>query len=80
MCGRPKHAARQKAGGLDVIIAKSFEAGGHKGNIAMLVLVLVRVIDAWGGDIPVIAAGGFVRRSQIAAALALGLEGFGVAP
>jgi len=67
-----------QGGGLDVIIAKSFEAGGHKGNIATL--VLVRVIDAWGGDIPVIAAGGFVRRSQIAAALALGLEGFGVAP
>lgn len=74
MCGRPKHAARHKAAGVDVIIAQGTEAGGHTGEIATLVLV-PQVIDAVGGDIPVIAAGGFARGSQIAAALALGAEG-----
>ncbi len=74
MCGRPKHAARHKAAGVDVIIAQGTEAGGHTGEISTLVLP-PRVIDAVGGDIPVIAAGGFARGSQIAAALALGEEG-----
>ena len=47
MCGRPKHAARHKAAGVDVIIAQGTEAGGHTGEIATLVLV-PQVIDAVG--------------------------------
>lgn len=74
MCGRPKHAARHKAAGVDIIIAQGTEAGGHTGAISTLVLV-PQVIDAVGGELPVIAAGGFGRGSQIAAALALGAEG-----
>jgi NAD(P)H-dependent flavin oxidoreductase YrpB (nitropropane dioxygenase family) len=74
MCGRPKHAARHKAAGVDLVVAQGTEAGGHSGEISTLVLV-PQVIDAVGGEIPVIAAGGFARGSQIAAALALGAEG-----
>jgi len=74
MCGRPKHAARHKAAGVDLVVAQGTEAGGHSGEISTLVLV-PQVIDAVGGEIPVIAAGGFGRGSQIAAALALGAEG-----
>ena len=74
MCGKPKHAIRQKAAGVDLVVAQGTEAGGHTGDISTLVLV-PQVIDAVNNEIPVLAAGGFGRGSQIAAALALGAEG-----
>ena len=74
MCGKPKHASRQRAAGVDFVVAQGAEAGGHTGAISTLVLV-PDVIDAVKNEIPVIAAGGFARGSQIAAALAMGAEG-----
>lgn len=74
MCGKPKHASRQCAAGVDFVVAQGTEAGGHTGAISTLVLV-PDVIDAVKNEIPVIAAGGFARGSQIAAALAMGAEG-----
>ncbi len=74
LCGKPQHAVRQRAAGVEVIIAQGTEAGGHTGDIATMVLVpeVVRVV---GPDIAVLAAGGITHGSQIAASLALGAQG-----
>ncbi len=74
LCGKPKHAVRQREAGVELLIAQGTEAGGHTGDISTLVLV-PQVIDAVNGEVPVLAAGGIARGSQIAAALALGAEG-----
>lgn len=74
LCGKPEHAVRQKAAGVEVVIAQGTEAGGHTGDISTLVLV-PQVIDAVSDEIPVLAAGGISRGSQVAAALAMGAEG-----
>lgn len=39
LVGTVKHALNQKASGVDLIIAQGFEAGGHTGEIASMVLV-----------------------------------------
>ena len=74
LCGKASHAMRQRQAGVEVIIAQGTEAGGHTGEIATLVLV-PQVVEVCAGEIPVLAAGGITRGSQIAAALALGAEG-----
>ena len=74
LCGKASHAVRQKQAGVEVIIAQGTEAGGHTGDIATLVLV-PQVVEVCGSEVPVLAAGGITRGSQIAAALALGAEG-----
>ncbi|TWG92812.1 NAD(P)H-dependent flavin oxidoreductase YrpB (nitropropane dioxygenase family) [Mesorhizobium sp. J18] len=74
LCGKPAHAVRQKAAGVELIIAQGTEAGGHTGEISTLILV-PQIIDAVEGTIPVLAAGGISRGSQVAAAIALGAEG-----
>lgn len=73
LCGKATHALRQQAAGVEVIIAQGTEAGGHTGDIATMVLV-PQVVEACPG-LPVLAAGGISRGSQIAAALALGAQG-----
>ena len=73
LCGKPAHAVRQRAAGVQLIIAQGTEAGGHTGDIATMVLV-PDIVEASGG-IPVLAAGGITRGGQIAAALAMGAEG-----
>ena len=73
LCGKASHAIRQRAAGVELIIAQGTEAGGHTGDISTLVLV-PQVVEACP-DIPVLAAGGITRGSQIAAALALGAQG-----
>ncbi|MCC6472298.1 MAG: nitronate monooxygenase [Burkholderiales bacterium] len=73
MCGSPAHTRHQRQAGVDLLIAQGTEAGGHTGTISTLVLVPM-VVEAAGG-IPVLAAGGISRGSQIAAALALGAQG-----
>ncbi len=73
LCGKASHAVRQRAAGVELIIAQGTEAGGHTGDISTLVLV-PQVVEACP-DIPVLAAGGITRGSQIAAALALGAQG-----
>lgn len=74
LAGRADHARSHVAGGVDIVVAQGYEAGGHTGEIASMVLV-PEVVDAVGDDVPVLAAGGIGSGRQIAAALALGARG-----
>jgi NAD(P)H-dependent flavin oxidoreductase YrpB (nitropropane dioxygenase family) len=74
LAGRAAHAQSHVAAGVDIVVAQGYEAGGHTGEIASMVLV-PEVVDAVGPDIPVLAAGGIGSGRQIAAALALGAAG-----
>ncbi len=67
--------ARKAVGdGADIIVAQGTEAGGHGGGRATLPLVPA-VIDALGGKVPVVAAGGIADGRGLAAALMLGAAG-----
>ncbi len=72
LAGRPQHAERHQAAGVDIIIAQGSEAGGHTGEIGSMVLI-PEIVDAV--DIPVLGAGGIGRGRQMAAAMALGAQG-----
>jgi NAD(P)H-dependent flavin oxidoreductase YrpB (nitropropane dioxygenase family) len=74
LCGAPRHAEKNVARGVDVVIAQGTEAGGHCGEISTMVLV-PEVVDTVGPDVPVLAAGGIGRGRQMAAAMALGAQG-----
>ncbi|ASQ99055.1 nitronate monooxygenase family protein [Streptomyces sp. 11-1-2] len=73
LAGSARHALHHKEAGLDVIVAQGYEAGGHTGEIASMVLTpeVVRAVD----PLPVLAAGGIGSGEQIAAGLALGAQG-----
>lgn len=73
LVGAPKHATRQIAAGVDLIVAQGSEAGGHTGDISTMVLV-PQVVDA-AAPVPVLAAGGIADGRQIAASFALGAKG-----
>jgi NAD(P)H-dependent flavin oxidoreductase YrpB (nitropropane dioxygenase family) len=73
LVGTAKHARRQAAAGVDLIIAQGTEAGGHTGEIATMVLV-PEVVDTVA-PLPVLAAGGIATGRQMAAAMALGASG-----
>jgi len=71
--GSVEDARRSAEGGVDLIIAQGFEAGGHvAGRVSTLVLV-PQVVDAVSPT-PVAAAGGIVDARGVAAVLALGAE------
>ncbi|MGI5128144.1 NAD(P)H-dependent flavin oxidoreductase [Pseudonocardia sp. CA-107938] len=74
LAGTAAHAARHVDNGVDIVVAQGYEAGGHTGEIASMVL-LPEVVDAVGSRAPVLAAGGIGSGRQIAAALALGAVG-----
>lgn len=73
LVGSARHAAKQRDAGVDVFVAQGTEAGGSVGDIASMVL-WPQVVEAARG-LPVLAAGGVGRGSQILAALALGCQG-----
>lgn len=73
LVGNEQHAERQKAVGVDIIVAQGYEAGGHVGEISTMVLV-PQIVDAVA-PLPVLAAGGIASGRQIAAAMALGAQG-----
>jgi NAD(P)H-dependent flavin oxidoreductase YrpB (nitropropane dioxygenase family) len=73
LAGRAQHAQRHVNNGVDVVVAQGYEAGGHTGEIATMVLV-PEVVDAVSPT-PVLAAGGIGTGRQIAAALSLGAQG-----
>jgi len=73
LVGAPRHAERQLAAGVDVVIAQGYEAGGHTGTIATFALV-PQVVDKVA-PMPVVAAGGIADGRGVAAALALGAQG-----
>jgi NAD(P)H-dependent flavin oxidoreductase YrpB (nitropropane dioxygenase family) len=74
LAGKAAHARSHVAAGVDIVVAQGYEAGGHTGEIASMVLV-PEVVDAVGPDVPVLAAGGIGSGRQVAAALALGAAG-----
>lgn len=74
LAGAAKHAASHVANGVDIIIAQGYEAGGHTGEVATMVLV-PEIVDAVGPEVPVLAAGGIGTGRQVAASLALGAQG-----
>jgi NAD(P)H-dependent flavin oxidoreductase YrpB (nitropropane dioxygenase family) len=85
LAGTAGHARRHVAGGVDIVVAQGYEAGGHTGEIASMVLI-PEVVDALAdtggvgpdgtdGTVPVLAAGGIGCGRQVAAALALGAAG-----
>ncbi|GAA2098103.1 nitronate monooxygenase family protein [Streptomyces albiaxialis] len=73
LAGSARHAQRHKEAGIDIVVAQGYEAGGHTGEIATMVLTpeVVRAVD----PLPVLAAGGIGSGEQLAAALALGAQG-----
>jgi NAD(P)H-dependent flavin oxidoreductase YrpB (nitropropane dioxygenase family) len=73
LAGKVQHAVRHVAAGVDLVVAQGYEAGGHTGDIATMVLV-PEVVDAIA-PVPVVAAGGIGRGRQMAAAMALGAAG-----
>ncbi|WP_223596669.1 nitronate monooxygenase [Pseudomonas sp. A-R-19] len=74
LVGSAKHTIKQKNAGVDIMIAQGTEAGGSVGDISSMVL-WPQVVEAAGG-LPVLAAGGISRGSQMLAALATGCQGF----
>lgn len=74
LAGKAEHARRHVDNGVDLVVAQGYEAGGHTGEIASMVL-LPEIADAVGARVPVLAAGGIGTGRQVAAALALGAEG-----
>jgi NAD(P)H-dependent flavin oxidoreductase YrpB (nitropropane dioxygenase family) len=73
LTGSVRHAQKQIATGVDIIVAQGTEAGGHCGEVSTMVLV-PEVVDSVA-PAPVLAAGGIGDGRQIAAALALGAQG-----
>ena len=72
MVGAVRHARRQKAAGVDFVVAQGTEAGGHTGNVATFPLV-PQVVDEVAPT-PVMAAGGVANGRHVAAALSLGAQ------
>lgn len=73
LAGQPRHAEKHHAGGVDIVVAQGYEAGGHTGDVASMVLI-PDVVDAVA-PMPVLAAGGVASGRQFAAALVLGADG-----
>ena len=73
LAGKAKHARAHVEKGVDIVVAQGYEAGGHTGEIATMVLI-PEVVDAVA-PVPVLAAGGIADGRQVAASLALGAQG-----
>lgn len=72
--GARRHAEKVLDWGVDAVLVQGGEGGGHTGSVPTSIL-LPDVIDAVGGRIPVIAAGGFFSGRGLVAALAYGADG-----
>ncbi|MFY1679717.1 MULTISPECIES: NAD(P)H-dependent flavin oxidoreductase [unclassified Streptomyces] len=73
LAGSARHARKHRDAGIDIVVAQGYEAGGHTGEIASMVLT-PEVVEAVA-PLPVLTAGGVGGGEQIAAALALGAQG-----
>lgn len=73
LAGSARHARKHADAGIDIVVAQGYEAGGHTGEIASMVLT-PEAVEAVA-PLPVLAAGGIGSGEQIAAAFALGAQG-----
>lgn len=73
LTGKVQHALNQKKAGVDFVVAQGTEAGGHVGKISSMVL-WPQIVEAVS-PLPVLAAGGIGSGRQMAAAMALGVDG-----
>ncbi|PXX54875.1 enoyl-[acyl-carrier protein] reductase II [Nocardia tenerifensis] len=73
--GSAEAAGRAIDDGVDVVVAQGWEAGGHNYGGLPTMVGLPAVVDAVGGRVPVLAAGGITDGRQVAAALCLGADG-----
>lgn len=69
-----KFAIKAEEAGVDAVVAEGFEAGGHNGREETTTLCLIPSVVK-SVSIPVIAAGGIVSGSAIAAMFCLGASG-----
>src|SRR5258708_17366655 len=67
LAGHADHARGHVASGVDIVVAQGYEAGGHTGEIASMVLI-PEIADAVGAQVPVLAAGGIGCGRPVAAA------------
>jgi NAD(P)H-dependent flavin oxidoreductase YrpB (nitropropane dioxygenase family) len=72
--GARRHAEKVAEWGVDAVIAQGAEGGGHTGTVPTSLLV-PSVVDAVGGQLAVLAAGGFFDGRGLVAALAYGADG-----
>lgn len=76
VCAQVAHrgaAERALAAGVDVLVARGAEGGGHGEPVSPTRVVLADVLDAV--DVPVLAAGGIGSAAAVSAALAAGAAG-----
>ncbi|NMN95902.1 NAD(P)H-dependent flavin oxidoreductase [Antrihabitans stalactiti] len=73
LAGKAKHAVAHRDAGIDVVISTSYEAAGHTGDIAGMVLH-AEIANAVA-PLPVLASGAMATGRQAAAAIALGAQG-----
>lgn len=72
--GARRHAEKVAEWGVDAVIAQGGEGGGHTGTVPTSLLT-PSVVDAVGGRLSVIAAGGFFDGRGLVAALSYGASG-----
>ena len=72
--GARRHAEKMAEWGVDAVVAQGGEGGGHTGSVPTS-LLLPQVVEAVGGAIPVVGAGGFHSGQGLVAALAYGADG-----
>ena len=72
--GARRHAEKVAEWGVHAVIAQGGEGGGHTGTVPTSLLTPA-VVDAVGGRVEVIAAGGFFDGRGLVAALAYGASG-----
>jgi NAD(P)H-dependent flavin oxidoreductase YrpB (nitropropane dioxygenase family) len=76
LVGAKEHAIRQVSAGVDILVAQGTEAGGHCGEVTTMVLIpeVLKAIKPIR-EVPVLAAGGIMNGSQMAACMAMGAAG-----
>jgi NAD(P)H-dependent flavin oxidoreductase YrpB (nitropropane dioxygenase family) len=72
--GAKRHAEKVAEIGVDAVLVQGGEGGGHTGPVPTS-LLLPQVVDALGGRVPAIAAGGYFDGRGLVAALAYGAQG-----
>jgi NAD(P)H-dependent flavin oxidoreductase YrpB (nitropropane dioxygenase family) len=72
--GAKRHAEKVLEWGVDAVLVQGGEGGGHTGSVPTS-LLLPQVVDVVGGQVPVVAAGGYFDGRGLVSALAYGASG-----